>query len=73
MRHQLGFYKYQRNILIRACDAASSYHYPSTITGSKIPKLDCIFNCCSECHGMKAPDLEPSKYIDHSPLVPIIR
>ena len=34
------------HIHLRACDAASSYHCPSPIVGSKIPKWDCILNCC---------------------------
>ena len=30
------------HIHLRACDAASSYHFPSPIYGSNIPKLYCI-------------------------------
>ena len=48
------------HIHLRACDSTSSYHYSSPITGSKIPKWDCILNCCSDCPVMNAPFLESS-------------
>ena len=40
-----------------------SYHCPSLISGSKLPKWDCILNSCDDCPGMNAPDLESSKQI----------
>ena len=40
------------HIHFKVCDAALSYHFPSPITGSNIPKWDCILNCCSDCPGM---------------------
>ena len=63
-------YKNQRcpnnlEINLRVCDAASSYHCPSPITISNIPKWDRILNYCSDCTGMKAPDLELSEQLDH--------
>ena len=62
------------HIDILACDAASSYHFPSPMTGlKKILKWDCKLSCCSEYPGMKAPYLESSKHIDHFPLVHIIK
>ena len=42
----------------------SSYHFPSTITGSNIPKWDFILNYCSDCPRTNAPDLESSKQLD---------
>ena len=45
-------------IHLRACDAASSYHCPSPITGSNIPKWDFILNCFSDCPRTNAPYLE---------------
>ena len=51
------------HIHIRYCDYASSYHFFYPMTGSKIPKWDCILNCCFECPGVKAPYLESSKNI----------
>ena len=47
----------------RACDAASQYHRPSPITGSKIPKWGCILNYFSDCPGMNAPNLKSSEQI----------
>ena len=32
------------HIHLRSCDTASSYHWSSRITGSKIPNWDCILN-----------------------------
>ena len=58
---------------IRNCNYASSYHCPSTIAGSKIPIWDCMLNCCAECPGMKAPDLESSKILTVYFLVPFIK
>ena len=46
------------HIQLRACDAASSYYFPFPITGSNIPKRDCILNCCYEKTRMNAPNLE---------------
>ena len=46
------------HIHIIACDDASSHHCPSPITGSDIPKRDCILNRCYDCPGINAPDLE---------------
>ena len=43
---------------LRDSDAASSYNCPSTITGTKITKWDCIWNCCADCTGNNTPDLE---------------
>ena len=45
-------------IHLRSCDASSSYHCYSPITGSKIPKWECILNYCSDCQMMNAPFLE---------------
>ena len=50
---------------IKACDAASPYHCPFTVTGSNIPKWDLILNCCSGCPRMNAPYLESSEQLDH--------
>ena len=49
---------------LRACDAASSYHFPFSITGSKIPKQDCILNCCFDCPRINDPYLESSEQLD---------
>ena len=46
------------HIHLRVCDAASSYHFISPITGSNTPKWDCILNCCSGCPRTNAPYLE---------------
>ena len=51
------------HIRIREYDAASSYHFPSTITGSNIPKWDCILNCCSDCPRTNAKYLEQSEQL----------
>ena len=45
-------------INLRACDAASSYHCLSIITGSKVQKWECNLNCCSDFPGTNATDLE---------------
>ena len=45
-------------IHLRAGDAVSSYHCTSTMTGSNIPKWDCILNYCSDCPRMNATYLE---------------
>ena len=45
------------HINLRACDDMSSYNCTSPITGSNIPKRECVLNCCSVCPGMNAPDL----------------
>ena len=37
------------HIHLRSCDAVSSYHFSSPSVGLKIPKWECIFNCCSDC------------------------
>ena len=42
----------------------SLYHCPYQIMGSKIPKWDCISNCCSDFPGMNAPYLESSEKLD---------
>ena len=52
-------------IRIRACDDASSHHYPFPILGLKIPKWDWRLSCCVECHGMKAPILYKPGKRDH--------
>ena len=44
-------------------DAASSYYCPSPITGSNIPKWDCILNFCSDFPGENMTDLESSGHI----------
>ena len=49
------------HVHLRACDDASSYHCFSPNNGSKIPKWDCIFICCSDCSMMNYPFLESSK------------
>ena len=48
-------------IHLRACNSASSYNFPFPITGSNIPKWDCILNCCSDFPSMNASYLEPSE------------
>ena len=52
------------HIHLIASDSASSYHCPSRITGSNIPKWDCIFNCCSYFPIMNDPYLESSEQLD---------
>ena len=52
------------HIHLRACDTASSYHCSSQINGSKIPKRDCILNCCSDFPMMNAPFLESSEQLN---------
>ena len=42
------------HIHLRSCGASSSYHYPSPITESNIPKWDCIPIFCSDCPRMNA-------------------
>ena len=44
--------------------SASSYHCPSPITGSNIPKRDLILNFCSGYQRMNAPYLESSEQMD---------
>ena len=51
-------------IHLRACDAASSYHFPYPIKGSNIPIWDFILNCCPDCPGINATDLESSEQLD---------
>ena len=51
------------HIHLKSFDYASSYHFPFSISGSKITKWDYIFNYCAECPGMNAADLESSKQI----------
>ena len=34
------------HIHLRTCDAASSYHFTPPITGSNIPKWDCVCELC---------------------------
>ena len=53
------------HIHLLACDAASSYHCPYPITGSNIPKWDCILNCFSGCSSMNYPYLESSEQLDY--------
>ena len=62
-------YKHQTSpknsyIHLRACDDASSYNSHSPFTGPKIPKLDCISKCCSDCPRMNDPYLESSEQLD---------
>ena len=59
-----GFVEYNNQIFpnnshmyLRACNSVSSYNCPSPITGSNIPKWDCIFNCCYGCPNMNDPYL----------------
>ena len=52
------------HIHLISCDAASSYHCPSPITGSKIPKWDRILNCCYDFPRMNAPYLESPEQLD---------
>ena len=70
-RSKINSFEYKNQIFpnnshihLRACDAASSYHCTYPITGSNIPKWDCILNCCSDCTRMNAPHLESSEKID---------
>ena len=49
---------------LRACDSASSYHLPSPVTASKIPKLEFILNCCSDYTRMNALYSESSEQLD---------
>ena len=58
---------------LRACDAASSYRFPSPITGSKIPKWDCILNCYSDFPMMNAQFLESSEQLNRYFLHPFIK
>ena len=60
------------HIYLRACDAASSYHCPYSITGSNISKWDCIFNCCSGYPRINAQYLESSEQLDSFSLIPFI-
>ena len=46
------------------CYFASSYCCLSPILGSKLPKWDCIMNCCYDCPRMNAPYLESSEQLD---------
>ena len=46
------------HIHLRACDAASSYHCPSPITGYNLSKWDCILNYCYDCPRTNAPYLK---------------
>ena len=46
------------HIHLRSFDTASSYNCPSKITGTKITKWDCIWNCCADCTSNNTPDLE---------------
>ena len=57
IEYQNQIFPNNSHIPFKACNAASSYDYPYPITGSKIPKWDCIFNQFSECPGMNAPYL----------------
>ena len=66
-RSNIDWFEYKNHIFpnnsdiyLRACDAVSSYHFPSPITGSNIPKWECIFKCCYDFTGMNVPDLESS-------------
>ena len=52
------------HINLRSRDAASSYHCLFPITGSKIPKWDCILNCFYDCPSINAPDFESSEQHD---------
>ena len=38
------------------------FQYP--ITGSNIPKRDCILNCFSDCPSLNAPNLESSEELE---------
>ena len=69
--YKLDFIEYNNKIFpnnphihLRLCDATSSYNFPSPITGSKIPKWECILNCCYDFPRMNAPYLESSKQLD---------
>ena len=66
-RYKIDWFEYKNRIFpnnshihLRACDDVSSYHCPSPITGSNIPKWECILNCCYDFTRMNAPDLESS-------------
>ena len=63
-RYKNDFIEYQNQILpnyshihLIACDSVSSYHCPSPITGSNIPKRGCVLNYCSDFPSMNAPYL----------------
>ena len=53
-------------------DAASSYHCPSPITGSNIPNLDFVLNCCYGFPRMNASYLESLEQPDYFFLSPFI-
>ena len=60
-RYKHDFIEYKNKIFpnnshihLRYCDSASSYHCPSQITGSDIPKRDCILNYCYNFPRMNA-------------------
>ena len=79
-RSKKEYYKYKNKIFpnnshiyIRYFDAASSYPFPYTMTGSRIPKCDCILNCCSGFHRMKAVSLESSKTLENFFLVYVLK
>ena len=70
-RSKIGFIEYKHqtfpnisHINLKACDATSSYHCNSPITGSKIPKWDCILECCANCPGMNALYLKLPEQLD---------
>ena len=46
IEYKKQIYPNDSHIYLRSRDAASSYHFPSPITGSNIPKWECILICC---------------------------
>ena len=58
------FFPKKSHINLRACDAVSLYNFPYPISGSKIPKWDCILKCCADFPGTNVSDLESSKRLD---------
>ena len=68
---KIDFIEYKNHIFpdnshipLRACDTASSKHFPSPITVSKITKWDRILNCCSYFLRTNAPYLESSEQLN---------
>ena len=64
-KSKIDFIEYKNQIFTNnshinliASDSISSYHFPYPITGSNIPKWDCILKCCSDFPGMDFTDLE---------------
>ena len=69
--YNMDFIEYKNQIFpnnthihLKSCDAVSSYHFTSPITGSNIPKQYCILNCCYDCPSMNSPYIESPEKLD---------